>query len=114
MTQCRRKIIDAGLGEEGLAIQARMGVDPGHDYFMELTRDLKQLFDELQGDVCLDRELCHTLYSLGHYVESEYTTWITKAQTRDNLLDDILRLETAVESLFCGEWITFDTLTPID
>jgi hypothetical protein len=114
MNQCRQKIIDAGLGESGLAIQARMGEDPGHNYFMDLTRDLKQLFDELQGDTFLDRELTHALFCLGHYVESEYSSWITIGKMRENLLDDILRLETAIESIFCDMWLSFDLLTPMD
>jgi hypothetical protein len=114
MNQCRVKIIEAGLGEKGFAIRARMGEDPGHDYFMELTRDLKQLFNELQDDVYLDRELAHALFCLGHYVEREYTNWMAKVETRENLLDDILRLETAIESIFNNVWITFDLLTPID
>ena len=114
MNQCKQKIIDAGLGAEGLAIQARMGEDPGHEYFMELTRDLKQLFDELQGDAGLDRQLAHALFCLGHDVGSEYSSWMTISELREDLLDDVLRLETAIESIFCNTWLSFDLLTPID
>lgn len=114
MNQYRQKIIDAGLGTEGLAIRARMGEDPGHEYFMELTRDLKQLFNELQGDAALDRELAYSLFCLGHYVESEYSSWMTISEMRENLLDDILRLETAIESIFSNTWLSFDLLTPTD
>jgi hypothetical protein len=114
MTQCRKKVIDEGLGAEGLVIQSRMGADPGHDYFMQLTRNLKQVFDELQGDRYLDRELSYALFCLGHYVESEYTAWMAKVAMREDLFDDILRMETAVESIFCQEWIAFDPFTSID
>jgi hypothetical protein len=114
MIQCRKKIIDDGLGKSGLAVRARMGEDPGHNYFMELTRDLKQLFAELQGDNSLERELSHALFCLGHYVESEYSVWMARCDMRADLLDDILRLETAIESIFSNKWLSFDLLTPMD
>jgi hypothetical protein len=109
MSQYRIKIINEGLSEEGLPIQAFSGIDPGHDYFVDLVGNLQQLFDELQGEVILERELSHALYCLGRHVGVQYKSWMKREiKMRENLMDDIFRLETAVESIFNAVWIPYD------
>ena len=61
-----------------------------------------------------DRELAHALFWLGHDVESEYSDWMTIGEMRENPIYNILRLETAIESIFGNTWLSFDLLTPID
>ena len=109
MDELRQKIVDAGLGEKGLPVMAHSGEDPGHEYFMDLTRALRTLLDHLKGQAHLDRELSCALYALGCHVDRQYQAAVGCGMTfRDDLFDpDILNLEAAVESIFADERIEF-------
>ena len=104
-----KKIIDKALAIDGLPVKAKMGDDPGREYFIELLGDLKQLFEQLEGKTQLSRELSHALYCLGHSPYIEYTNAQKYGKSfRDDLFDpQIFELEMAVESIFLGQWVSY-------
>lgn len=109
MNDLERKIIEQGLGENGLPVKARMGEDPGHEYFSNLIADLKTLCAQMSEKKELNKELSYALYCLGHFPYVEYSLWVSKGRKfRDDLFDpQIFQLEMAVESVFVGEWMSF-------
>jgi len=109
MDELRQNIVDAVWGKKGLPVMAHSGEDPGHEYFMDLTRALRTLLDHLKGQAHLDRELSCALYALGCHVDRQYQAAVGCGMTfRDDLFDpDILNLEAAVESIFADERIEF-------
>lgn len=106
MMTIQQRIIEAGTGANGLPVMARMGDDPGEDYFNSLLVDLRLLFDELQACSAMDKSLAYALYALGHYPAVEYSNWQHRGRRfRENLHDpQIFQLEMAVESILTGEW----------
>ena len=108
MNEIEKNVIDAGLGENGLIVLARMGEDPGKEYFDTLLTNLFTLFQSNKDSSSLSKELSHALYCVGHFPYLEYTSWIDKGATfRDDLIDQVLHLEMAVQSIFAGEWLEY-------
>ncbi|WP_444912331.1 hypothetical protein [Microbulbifer sp. PAAF003] len=109
MKEIKERIINAGLGEKGLPVLARMGEDPGKEYIEQLLSDLHSLCQNLKSSSSLSKELSYVLYCIGHYPYIEYSAWIDKGATfRGHLIDpQIFQLEMAVESIFCNEWLEY-------
>jgi len=73
MSTIEEKIISLGLGENGLPVMARMGDDPGFEYFRELLSDLKELFNLTIDKSELSKEISYPPYCIGHCPYVHYT-----------------------------------------
>lgn len=109
MSNLQKKIIDIALGENGLPVQARLGNDPGYQYFEDLKTDLRDLFELIGGEANISKELALALYYIAHIPYNEYSYWRSKGRTyREDLFDpQLLQIEFAVESILSGEWRSF-------
>ena len=102
-------ILTKSLGEDGLPVLARMGKDPGPEYFHTLISELRLLCDLLKDHQVIDKELSYALYCLEHYPTVEYSAHANRGvEFREDLFDpQIFELEMAVESVFLGEWLPY-------
>lgn len=108
LSELQKSIIDKGyLGENSLPLMARMGEDPGPEYFATLKIQLRELFTCLENKTAIDRELANALFGLAHTAQVHYQAAIDHGKTfRDDLMDpDLLEIEMMVESIFSGEWL---------
>jgi hypothetical protein len=96
----------AYLDENALLVMARMGEDPGHEYFSTLKKELRELFDLLKSETKISRELASALFNLSHSAQVNYQAAINHGvKLREDLMDpDMLEIEILVESIFSGEW----------
>lgn len=96
----------AYLDEKALPVMARMGEDPGPEYFAALKQELRELFDLLKSETKINRELASALFGLAHSAQVHYQAAINYGREfREDLMDpDMLEVEILVESIFSGEW----------
>lgn len=108
LDKLKSSIIEKGYrGSDALPVLARGASDPGEEYFRNLQSELKQLFDDIEDDETIDRELACALFGLGHIAYVNYEAAINHGvEFRDTLMDpDMIDVEMAVDSIFSGEWI---------
>lgn len=105
--ELKKSLVDKGYASENsLPVMARMGEDPGNDYFENIKNELRELFDLLEGSLQIDRELACGLFGIAHIASVNYQAAIGHGATfRDDLMDpDMLEVEMMVDSIFSGEW----------
>jgi hypothetical protein len=108
--QAKQLILDEATGESGIVVDFRMGRDPGSERMRHLIRAIKVLFDRIEGQDKILREVAYSLYLLGTEVPTQIESWARNGATwREGLMDsDLVNLLEAVESLFRGEWLGED------
>jgi hypothetical protein len=94
------------LGEDSVLVAARMGnpVEPAR--LDRLSTALRAIFERLQGEKTLDRELALSLHCLVTMLPQEVESWAraTRKPTPEPLRDALIRLEMAVESVLLDSW----------
>jgi len=101
-----RLIHEETLGEGSIVVAARMGeaIDPAR--VDRLVVALHAVFGHLHGARTLDRKLCYALNLLVTQLPSQVESWERERRrpSPEALRDALLRLDMAVDSIFCDVW----------
>jgi hypothetical protein len=105
--QAKQIILDDATSEGGIVVALRMGRDPGAERMRRLLEAMQVLFDRIDGQDKIRREVAAALYVLGTEIPAQIESWSRNgAVWREDLVrHEMPRLLLAVESLFEGEWL---------
>lgn len=100
--EARKRVIEEGSGEEGIAVAIRMGVIPDSDRMAGLLESLEEIFSQSRGDASLDRELANALFGLAFHVQGEVDAMLSRgSELRESFIDDeLVRMFLLIESIF--------------
>ena len=105
--EAKQIILDEAGSDDGIVNAFRMGRDPGPERMRRLIAAIKVLFDRIDGQDRILREVAAALYVLGTEVPAQIESWNRNgAAWRPDLVDrELVELLSAVESMFAGEWL---------
>ena len=105
--EAQQLILDEATDEAGIVTTLRMGSDPGPERMRRLVQAIKVLFDRIDGQDKILREVAAALYVLGTELPAQIESWSRNgAVWRDDLVHtELVNVLTAVESMFEGEWL---------
>ncbi len=93
-------------GAQGIIQVVRRGEDPGAERMHQLVAALRVLFNELEGEIALKRELAAALFSLGSDLPLTISTWANKGHVwrRGLMENEIYEMLLGVQSIFDDRW----------
>jgi hypothetical protein len=99
-------ILYEGVASGGMALQVRMGEDPGPERMAAIVDAIRTVHDSLDGVDMIGRSLAYALHCLATEVPTNINSWIRVGATwREALVaKEQFRLMRAVESVFSGHW----------
>jgi hypothetical protein len=105
--EAKQIILDEARSEDSIVVELRMGRDPGKERMGRLIEAIKVLFDRIEGQDKILRDVAAALYVLGTEVPAQIESWSRNGPTwRADLVDrELVNLLYAVESMFEGEWL---------
>lgn len=96
----------AGTGGDGILSVVRQGEDPGPERMHQLIAALRVLYDELEGEIALKRELAAALFSLGSDVPLTISAWANRGHVwrRELMEKEVYEMLLGVQSIFDDRW----------
>jgi hypothetical protein len=104
--EAREIVLREARSDDGLVLCVRQGDDPGPERMHRLISALRILYDDLEGQDSIDRNLAAALHALRiHVCETVSSSKCSRVWRDEFVALEVYRLAASIESIFEGRWI---------